>query len=73
MKTPLALTAGLLCVFIAAGLILPALAKVRDFGSMPAEVVGFYTLGILLAVAGTGVVALAAVARVRRRSHDLRQ
>lgn len=67
MKTFLAVAAGLLCVLIAAGLILPALAKVRDFGSMPAEVVGFYTLGILLAVAGTGVVALATAARARRR------
>jgi hypothetical protein len=35
MKRIAVVVAGLLGLFIAAGLILPALAKVRDHGSMP--------------------------------------
>ena len=50
--------AGLFCLFIATGLILPALAKVRNEGAMPLEVVGFYTLGIVLMLVGMGTVAL---------------
>ena len=50
---------GLLCFFMGAGLIMPApLAKVHEQGSMPSDVVGFYTLGIVLTFAGFTVVAL---------------
>lgn len=54
MKRIITILIGLFGVFIGAGLIMPALAKVRDYGSMPGEVVGFYTIGVVLAVAGAG-------------------
>lgn len=54
MKRILTILIGFFGVFIAVGLILPALAKVREYGSMPSEVVGFYTLGVVLALAGIG-------------------
>jgi hypothetical protein len=65
MKRIIIVLAGLLGIFVAAGLILPALAKARDFGSMPSDVVGFYTLGIVLAVSGVGT---AVFGLVRRKS-----
>ncbi|MHC1766433.1 MAG: hypothetical protein AB9869_19385 [Verrucomicrobiia bacterium] len=58
MKRIIAVVTGLLCLFVAAGLILPALAKVREFGAMPSEIIGFYTLGVVLTLAGIGTVAL---------------
>jgi vacuolar-type H+-ATPase subunit I/STV1 len=57
MKKTFTIVFGLLSVFIGAGLILPALAKVRDYGAMPREVVGLYTLGIVLALAGISTAA----------------
>ena len=54
MRKLITVLVGLFSVFIAAGLILPALAKVREYGAMPSEVVGFYTLGIVLGVVGFG-------------------
>ncbi|MBI3413800.1 MAG: hypothetical protein HY043_00550 [Verrucomicrobia bacterium] len=54
MKRRITILIGLLGVFVAVGLILPALAKVRDYGSMPSDVVVFYTLGVVLAIAGIG-------------------
>jgi cytochrome c oxidase assembly factor CtaG len=51
MKT-ITILIGLLGLVLGTGLILPALAKVRDFGTMPSGVVVPYTLGIVLAVAG---------------------
>jgi hypothetical protein len=58
MKRAIVIVTGLLCLFLAAGLILPALTKVRELGSMPSEVIGFYTLGVVLTLAGIGTVAL---------------
>ena len=49
MKKLITVLLGLFSVFIATGLILPALAKVREYGAMPSEAVGLYTLGIVLA------------------------
>ena len=43
---------GLLGLLMGVGLILPALAKVRDYGAMPGAVVLPYTLGIVLAITG---------------------
>lgn len=63
MNRIITILVGLFGVFMAAGLILPALAKVRDYGSMPADVVGFYTLGIVLAIFSLS----AAVFGLRRR------
>ena len=63
MKRIITVLIGLCGVFVAVGLILPALAKVREYGSMPSEVVGLYTLGVVLAVAGIGT----AVFGLRRR------
>jgi hypothetical protein len=47
---------GLLGMFFGAGLILPALAQVRDYGTMPSHSLGPYTLGIILALLGVGMV-----------------
>jgi hypothetical protein len=55
MKRVFTILTGLFALFIATGLILPALAKVRDFGAMPGEVLGIYTFGIVLAIAGIGI------------------
>jgi hypothetical protein len=52
MKRIITILIGVLAAFMGVGLILPALAKARDYGAMPNEVIGFYTLGIVLAVAG---------------------
>ena len=57
MKRIITVLIGLCGVFVAVGLILPALAKAREYGSMPSEVVGLYTLGVVLAVAGIGTAA----------------
>ena len=57
MKRIITILSGLFGVLMGVALILPALAKVRDYGSMPGEVVGFYTLGVVLAVAGIGTAA----------------
>ena len=63
MKRIITIAIGLLGVLIGVGLLLPALAKVRDYGEMPSEVVGFYTLGIVLATGGIST----AVFGLRRR------
>jgi hypothetical protein len=52
MKRIITILIGIFAAFMGVGLILPALAKARDQGAMPNEVIGFYTLGIVLAVAG---------------------
>jgi len=56
MKRILTVLIGLFGLLIGVGLILPALAKVRDFGAMPAAVVAPYTLGIVLALVGASFV-----------------
>jgi uncharacterized membrane protein len=43
---------GLFGVLIGMGLILPALAKVRDLGEMPSAVVMPYTVGVVIVVVG---------------------
>jgi len=58
MKRIVVVVTGLICLFLGAGLILPALAKVRDFGAMPSEVIGLYTLGVVLSLAGISAVGL---------------
>jgi len=52
MKTISTLLLALISLFVAAGLVLPALAKVRDFGSMPENVVTLYTVGVSLGLFG---------------------
>ena len=54
---------GVFGLLMGTGLILPALAKVRDSGVMPAAVVMPYTAGIVLALVGVGI----ALHGVRRR------
>jgi hypothetical protein len=54
VKTIFGGLAALMSLFIAAGLILPALAQVRDFGSMPEHVVPLYTMGVGLGLFGIG-------------------
>ena len=48
MKRIISILIGLVGSLLGLGLILPALAQVRDYGAMPGAVVGFYTLGIVL-------------------------
>ena len=55
--------AGLASTLVGLGLILPALAKVRDYGAMPGGVVGFYTLGVSLALVGASAVLYAITRR----------
>ena len=56
MKKVSCILIGLLCLFIAAGLLLPAYAKLTDFGLLPKEALVSYTVGILLAATGIIVV-----------------
>ena len=62
MKRIITILIGLFGLLMGVGLILPALAKVRDYGAMPGAVVGFYTLGIVLTLLG-GSIALHGVRR----------
>ena len=57
MKRIITFGLGLFGVLVGVGLILPALAKVRDFGAMPSAVVVPYTLGIVLVLLGIGTTA----------------
>ena len=57
MKRFITFALGLFGVLIGVGLILPALAKVRDLGAMPSDVIVPYTLGIVLALLGIGTTA----------------
>jgi hypothetical protein len=57
MKKVITVVIGLFGLLMGTGLILPALAKARDFGAMPSVVIGYYTLGIVLALVGSSVVA----------------
>ena len=59
MKRIITIVIGLFAAFMGVGLILPALAKARDQGAMPNEVIVYYTLGIVLAIAGFSTVVLA--------------
>ena len=63
MKRSLIILFGVLSLFVSAGVILPALAKVKDFGSMPENVVLFYTGGVCLAVFGLGSLAAGVLMR----------
>jgi uncharacterized membrane protein len=55
MKTLAWILIGIVSLFIAAGVTLPALAKFRDLG-MPGDAISFYTFGIVLAMAGTSAI-----------------
>ena len=48
MKKTILIIVALVAMFIGVGEILPALAKVRDLGAIPAPLVGSYTLGVFL-------------------------
>jgi hypothetical protein len=63
MKRIISTLIGLVGALMGVGLILPALAKVRDYGAMPAAVVGFYTLGVVLAIVGVSTVVYAITRR----------
>ena len=55
MKKAVTIVTALVAVFIGVGGVLPALAKVRDMGAIPAALVGSYTLGVfLLSAVGVG-------------------
>ncbi|HEX7860962.1 MAG TPA: hypothetical protein VF773_11580 [Verrucomicrobiae bacterium] len=51
MKRALSILAGFLCLFIAAGLLLPAYAKLTNSG-VPKELFVYGTVGILIAASG---------------------
>jgi hypothetical protein len=57
MKRIIIVITALVAVLFGVGGILPALAKVRDFGAIPGAFVGSYTLGVvLLSVVGATTV-----------------
>jgi hypothetical protein len=56
---------GLFGVLIGMGLILPALAKVRDLGAMPSPVVMPYTAGVAIVVVG---ICMAAFGLMKRKA-----
>ena len=70
MKKIITILIGLFGLLMGVGLILPALAKTRDFGAMPGAVVGFYTLGIVLTIVGASI-ALFGVTRRKVCQHLL--
>jgi hypothetical protein len=63
MNRIISILIGLVGALVGLGLILPALAKVRDYGAMPGAVVGIYTLGIVLAIVGAGTAVYAITRR----------
>jgi hypothetical protein len=63
MKRVITIAIGLLGVLMGLGLILPALAKLRDMGAMPSAAVVPYTLGIVLALLGIGTTAFSLMRR----------
>ena len=63
MKRIITIAIGLLGVLMGVGLILPALAKLRDIGAMPGADVVHYTLGIVLALLGIGTTAFSLMRR----------
>jgi hypothetical protein len=63
MKRIIAIAIGFLGVLMGVGLILPALAKVRDLGAMPSNVIVPYTLGIGLALLGIATTAFSLTGR----------
>ena len=63
MKRILTVLIGVFGLLMGIGLILPALAKARDFGAMPSAVIGFYTLGIVLALFGGSTAAFGLLRR----------
>ena len=63
MKRITTVAIGLFGVLIGVGLILPALAKLRDMGAMPGAAVVPYTLGIVLALLGIGTTAFSLMRR----------
>jgi hypothetical protein len=56
MKKVITIVIGMFMFLMGAGFTLPGLAKARDFGAMPADLVGIYTLGIVLALVGMSIV-----------------
>jgi cytochrome c oxidase assembly factor CtaG len=63
MKRIITIAIGLLGVLMGVGLMLPALAKLRDMGAMPGAAVVPYTLGIVLALLGIGTTAFSLMRR----------
>ena len=57
MKKFVLIIVAVIALFIGVGGILPALAKVRDLGSIPGPLVGSYTLGVfLVTLVGTSAI-----------------
>ena len=69
MKKIIAIVIGLFGALMGVGLILPALAKVRDLGVMPSAVVVPYSLGIALLVLGICTTAFSLLKR-KATSHE---
>jgi hypothetical protein len=68
MKKVIIILSGLFGVLVGAGFILPALAKVRDYGLMPGGVVVHYTLGIVITLGGLGLALYGVMRRAARRA-----
>jgi hypothetical protein len=56
MKNIIALVLGMLVLLEGVGFTLPGLLKLRDLGAMPGDLIGVYTLGVVLALVGGSLV-----------------
>jgi hypothetical protein len=63
MKRIITAAIGLFGVLVGVGLVLPALARVRDLGAMPSESLVPYTLGIALVAFGISLTAFSLIKR----------
>jgi hypothetical protein len=66
MKRFCILVATLVALFFGVGGVLPALAKMRDLGSIPSAFVGSYTLGVALLSAFCATAVFYAIERRRK-------
>jgi len=66
MKRTLTVLLGLLGMFLGVELILPALAKARDFGAMPTAVIGPYTVGVMLTLLGISIAVVGLCSRKKK-------
>ncbi len=54
MKRTLSILAGIIGILVGLGFIMPALAQLRAYGSMPGSSAGLLVLGLALALGGGG-------------------
>jgi hypothetical protein len=58
MKQILSILIALVSILVGVGFVLPALAKLRDFGHLAGPDIGFLLVGVLISLAGPTVAVL---------------